>query len=346
MRTNDRSFYIAAMSETPEGGIYQYRLNAQGKPEQLSFAPLAGANYMAFSADGKTLYSTGNCQQKGSAAAFRIRPDGSLEFLNAIPSEGVSTCYIIPSPGGKYLYCANYMNSCISEFSLNPDGSLRARERVIAYQGHGPHPRQTVPHPHFTNITPDGRFLAVIDLGLDAITLYGLDGDGRIELEKPSVFRVTPGGSGPRHLVFNRKGDIAYLCNEVGNTAAVLDYRDGEFRQRQLLSTLPEGCTAETKAAAIRLSPDERFLYVSNRGFDSVAVFRVDPQDGALTLQEIVPSEGVSPRDIAFLPDGRHFACANEFSDLVAFFDFDPASGKLTPNGHRITLPRPLAICW
>lgn len=345
MSNMDRGFYIAAMSETPQGGIYRYRLDETGKPEELAFAPLAGANYMAFSADRKTLYSTGNCQKKGSAAAFRIRPDGSLEFLNAVPSEGVSTCYIIPSPGGKFLYCANYMNSCITEFSLNGDGSLKARERVIAYQGHGPHPRQTVPHPHFTNITPDGRFLAVIDLGLDAVTLYELDGGGRIMVESPRILRVEPGGSGPRHLVFNRRGDIAYLCNEVGNTAAVLDYRDGEFRQRQLLSTLPEGCAAETKAAAIRLSPDERFLYVSNRGFDSVAVFRVGA-DGALTLQEIVPSEGVSPRDIAFLPDGRHFACANEFSDLVAFFDFDPASGKITPNGHSVTLPRPLAIYW
>ena len=347
MNHNDQSFYIAAMSETPEGGIYQYRLNAQGKPEQLSFAPLAGANYMAFSADRRTLYSTANTRQDGgAAAALRVREDGSLTLLNQIPGDGVSCCYIIPSPGGKYLYCANYMNSRVTEFSLNPDGSLKARERVIAYQGHGPHPRQTVPHPHFVNFTPDGRFLAVIDLGLDAVTLYELDGDGRIQTESARVFKVEPGGSGPRHWVFNRQGNIAYLCNEVGNTTAVLDYAEGCLRQKQILSTLPPGCTAETKAAAIRLSPDERFLYVSNRGFDSVAVYRVDPADGTLTLLEIVPSEGSSPRDIAFLPDGRHFACANEFSDRVAFFDFDPESGRITPNGCSVTLPRPLAIYW
>ena len=347
MKQNDRGFYIAAMSETPQGGIYRWKLDETGHPVQLGFTPLAGANYMAFSPDGQTLYSTGNRQQQGSAAAFRIHDDWSLEFLNQLPSEGVSTCYIIPSPDGKFLYCANYMNSRLTEFSLNPDGSLKKRERVITYQGHGPHPRQTVPHPHFANFTPDGRFLAVIDLGLDAVTLYEFDPErGLVNVEAPYVFHVTPGGSGPRHLVFNRRGDLAYLCNEVGNTTAVLRYRDGRFEQLQLVTTLPEGCGAQTKAAAIRLSPDERFLYVSNRGYDSVAIYRVAPDTGLLSLREIIPSEGVSPRDIAFLPGGEFFAAANEFSDLVALFRFDPTTGSLRKTGETITLPRPLAIYW
>ena len=343
----DQLFYLCGM--TPDdcsGGIYGYTLDGGNAPQLQFKQPFCGCNYLAYSVDRKVLYATCIIDGEGGAAAFKINSDGSLEYLNKLPSCGKSTCYIIAAPGGKYLYTANYFSANISEFALNSDGSLKELVRTIAFEGRGPHERQEMPHPHFVNFTPDGKKLIVIDLGLDAVKLFDFDPEkGLTAPENPYIFKVTPGGSGPRHLVFNQKGDTAYLLNEVGNTVCVLGFDGNEFVLRQQVGSLPEDFHDFSKASAIRLSPDERFLLASNRGYDSTAVYRVDEQ-GLLELQEIVPSEGKSPRDINFLPDGRHLIMANEFSDNNALFEYDPVSGKLTFCNINIVMPRPLAIYW
>ena len=344
---NDGLFYICAM--TPEdcrGGILGYKLDGNAVCAEQFHMPFCGCNYLAYSTNGQVLYSTCIIDGAGGAAAFKIKADGSLEYMNKLPSEGKSTCYIIAAPGGRYLYTANYFSANISEFSLNEDGSLKALERTIKFAGRGPHERQEMAHPHFVNFTPDGQNLIVIDLGLDAVKQFAFDPDkGLIDPDNPRCFTVTPPGSGPRHLIFNKQHNMAYLLNEVGNTVSVLRFEQQDFSLVQQLSTLPEGFAEFSKAAAIRLSPDGRFLLASNRGLDSIAVYRVQ-EDNLLELQSIVPSGGVSPRDINFLPDGIHVAAANEFSDNVVFFDFDPVSGTLTPNLQELKLPRPLAVYW
>ncbi|MPM70519.1 6-phosphogluconolactonase [bioreactor metagenome] len=178
------------------------------------------------------------------------------------------------------------------------------------------------------------------------MTLYPFTAAGNIDLDKAYGFKVEPAGSGPRHLVFNSRGDRAYLVNELGNTVIVLGYAAGRLEFMQLLPTLPADCRKDSKASAIRLSPDGRFLYASNRGYDSVAIYAVNPGDGTLEFRELVESGGSSPRDINFLPGGKTFAAANEFSGRVAFFDFDAATGKLTPSGRIAVMSRPLAIFW
>jgi 6-phosphogluconolactonase len=233
---------------------------------------------------------------------------------------------------------------------VNPDidlwiGALERLNKEIHFTGCGTHPRQEKPHPHFTGFTPDGKYLIVVDLGLDAVKLFAFDPEkGLTDVEKPYFFKVEIAGSGPRHLAFNRAGNIAYLVNEIGNTVCVLDYKAGKFSCRQIISTLPADFSGETKAAAIRLSPDERWLFATNRGYDSIAVYRVLP-DGELALQDIVPSEGESPRDINFLPDGLQLAAANEFTNNTAFFKFDPESGKLAYYASE-SMPNPLAVYW
>ena len=334
---------------TPEdcsGGIYGYELDENNVPQQKFHQPFCGCNYLAYSCDRKVLYSTCIIDGAGGAAAFRICPDGALEYLNKLPSAGKSTCYIIAAPGGKYLYTANYFSSNISEFSLQEDGSLKALERTVKFSGRGVHERQEMAHPHYVNFTPDGRFLIVIDLGLDAVKLFEFDPEkGLVDPENPRCFKVTPAGSGPRHLVFNSVGNMAYLLNEVGNTVSVLKFEHDQFQLCQQLSTLPADFTGYSKAAAIRLAPDGRFLLASNRGLDSTAVFKV-LDNGLLEFMELVASEGVSPRDINFLPDHKHLVMANEFSDNNAFFDYDPATGKLSFNGNQVKMPRPLAVYW
>ena len=346
---NESIFYIGAMTpQDASGGIYGYTLDAYGMPQKQFQEPACGVKYMAYSTDKKILYATvivNPAEKTGGVAAYRIRKDKSLEFINELSSEGVSSCHLTAAPGGKYLYLVNYFSSTLCEFTLQEDGALGVLRKVTQFSGCGPHPRQDRPHPHFAGFTPDGKFLAVVDLGLDAVKLFAFDAEkGLTDAENPYMFKVEPAGSGPRHLVFDRDGNTAYLVNEVGNTVCVLDYAQGKFNCRQIISTLPEDFCGDTKAAAIRLSPDERFLLASNRGYDSIAVYKVLP-DGLLELSEIVPSEGVSPRDINFLPDGSHLAAANEYTNNTAFFRFDPESGKLTYYASE-SMPNPLAVYW
>ena len=343
----DSTFYIVACAaESEGGGIFRYRLNADGAPELLGSNPMDNANWVEFSPDRKYLYSTCKVGESSGVAAFKINPDRSLTELNRVSAEGQAGCYVIADPSGKFLFCANYLSGSVSVFSLNDDGSVKARLRNIQHTGKGPNqPRQNGPHTHFTNITPDGKYLIVIDLGIDAVRLYPFDPVKGIDEDKAYTFHVEPAGSGPRHLIFDRSGRIAYLLDELGNTVHALSYQDGRFSMIGCVSTLPADFQGVTKAAAIRLSQDEKYLFASNRGYDSVAVFALDGK-GGMKMTDLVLTGGSSPRDINFLPGFKKFAAANEFSDTVFFFDYDPASGKLTADGHVLTHKRPLAIYW
>ena len=369
-------FYIVACAAAIEGGgIFRYQLNEKGAPELLGSNPIDNANWVSFSPDRKYLYSTCTVGDSSGVAAYKVNADLSLTELNRMSAEGKAGCYVITDPSGKFLFCANYLSGSVSVFSLNADGSIRARLRNIQHTGKGPkQPRQDGPHTHFTNITPDGKYLIVIDLGIDAVKLYPFDPVKGIDEDNVSTFHVEPAGSGPRHLIFDRSGKIAYLLDELGNTIHSLSYQDGTFQTLQIASTLPkdfEGVTKasavrlsederflfasnrgydsiavfEPKASAVRLSEDERFLFASNRGYDSIAVFELDGK-GGMKMHDLLLCGGSSPRDINFLPGLKKFASANEFSDTVFFFDYDAATGKLTPDGHVLTHKRPLAIAW
>ena len=340
-------FYIVACAAAIEGGgIFRYQLNEKGAPELLGSNPIDNANWVSFSPDRKYLYSTCTVGDSSGVAAYKVNADLSLTELNRMSAEGKAGCYVITDPSGKFLFCANYLSGSVSVFSLNADGSIRARLRNIQHTGKGPkQPRQDGPHTHFTNITPDGKYLIVIDLGIDAVKLYPFDPVKGIDEDNVSTFHVEPAGSGPRHLIFDRSGKIAYLLDELGNTIHSLSYQDGTFQALQIASTLPKDFEGVTKASAVRLSEDERFLFASNRGYDSIAVFELDGK-GGMKMHDLLLCGGSSPRDINFLPGLKKFASANEFSDTVFFFDYDAATGKLTPDGHVLTHKRPLAIAW
>ena len=291
------------------------------------------------------MYATcGNGEETPGCAAFRINDDGSLAFLNQLSSEGKAPCYTVVSADGKFLYCANYLSGSVTEFRLADDGSIAERAQVITHTGKGPNqPRQDGPHTHFAEFTPDGKFLIVIDLGIDAVKLYPWSETG-IDAAGVRTFSV-PAGCGPRHLVFNNAGTIAYLVTELGNTVLTLSYDgNGNFALLNEVSTLPEQYSGATKAAAIRLSPDERYLYVSNRGYDSIACYALDPETKFPVWKGLAASGGDGPRDINYLPGYQKFAAANEFSDVVVFYDVKAENGMLYPDGNMVRIPGPLAI--
>ncbi|MDR0933302.1 MAG: lactonase family protein [Victivallales bacterium] len=336
-------FYIAAMSDTPEGGIYRYEMRENAAPKQVGFTPMANVNYLAFSPDRKFLYSTCTVDGQDGVAAFAIGEDGELTFIGSMASGGKSACYVVTDPSGQFLYCANYRTGNLTEFRLE-EGKIAMATQTVYHKGKGPHEvRQEGPHTHFSDLTPDGKFMVVIDLGIDSVFTYPIDPETGIDAKNPNVLKVSP-GDGPRHLIFDDTGKIAYLANELGNSVISLAYNDGVFTVIEKVSTLPRYWEGATKVAAIRLSEDDRFLFVSNRGFDSIAVYELDGK-GGMKLFDMVLSGGSSPRDINFLPGGKWFGAANEFSDKVVFFDYD-GKGKLTPNGFELKLPRPLNIHW
>ncbi|MBR2873839.1 MAG: lactonase family protein [Lentisphaeria bacterium] len=338
------TFYLTAWSkDSPQGGIYTYDI-IEGRLEEAGFLPLLTAGYLCFSSDGRHLYATGSRNGEEGVAACAVNSDGTLTYLNFMPSQDKSFCHNCAAPGGKFLYAANYSSGNVAEFTLASDGRIAGRNKVIAHTGSGPvATRQESAHPHFVGITPDNAFLSVADLGIDKIVCYPFDPETGIDDRHP-VESPMPSGCGPRHIHF-AKDDIAYLLTELGNTVLSMKYSKGHFSVLEEISLLPEKCVCDSKASALRMSADGRFLVATNRGFDSLVVIEVDGKGGMKKIQTTL-SGGRSPRDVNFLPDGRSFAAANEFSDDIYFFDFDPETGQLIPNGLKLAHLRPLCIAW
>ncbi len=330
-------FYVCARSRDERGGILAFD---SGSLEQLAFLPLRHASYLAFSPDRKRLYAACEDDEAGAVATFALDETGLPHFEAILSAPGFSGCHLIAEKSGKFLYAANYGAGNFAEFRLQ-NGVPLGVTRMIQHHGHGPNAeRQEKAHVHFVQLTPDGRYLCVIDLGIDEIVCYALDSDG-VRTDDAIRFKVTPAGSGPRHLVFSRAGDRAYLLNELENTVMTLGYRDGRFTQLGVASSLPPEFSIWSKAAAIRLSPDERFVLASNRGYDTIAVF--ERLGDELKLRRLAPSGGKSPRDFNFIND-RLIAVANESTDNLVFFGYDPRTGALIPRDGDKRMVNPLCV--
>lgn len=338
---DDGIFYIVCCSQEPDGGIVMLRRSSGGRSEACGFTELAGANYLIPSADGRHLYASGSdAELRGYVASLRVRSDGSLTVVSRAATGGNGCCHLCLSPDGQRLYAANYRSGSVSGFVVTPDGAVGERCGFDQHEGHGVDPdRQEGPHAHFCGFSQDGKFLLVNDLGLDKIFAYPYDPARGIDVAAARVTTVAPAGEGPRHLVFEPEG-TCLLITEMGNGIQRFAYADGNFTKLAEVSTLPAGTAEKSKAAALRISPDGRFVLASNRGFDSIAVF----ERRTLEMVSCVPSGGKSPRDFAFLSDGRTVAAANEFAPNVTFFDFDAARGTLTATGEVLVFARPLCV--
>lgn len=337
-------FYVAACATTSHGGIYRFELENDGTVRLAAFSPIAGCNYLAFSPDRKYLYSTCLIGEAGGVAAFKINTDLSLAKLNIMPSDGLSTCHLTTDASGRFLYCANYRTGTFTEFELNSDGSIKRKTKLIAHHGCGPNKeRQECAHVHFTGLTPDKKHLCVVDLGIDAVKVYPLDSEEGVNEDSPAVCDIRPEGEGPRHLVFNQKGDTAYLLNELASSVSKLGYSHGNLTQMKTWSALPDGFKGNTKASAIRLSFDGHWLLASNRGCDSIAVFRVLP-NGDLIHAGFYPVWGESPRDFDFIGDGSLLAITNENTDNMVICGFDANTGAVSKAKQFFSLPRPLCV--
>lgn len=336
----DLILFVAAASA--DGGIHTLACDREtGALRALAFTPLPGAGYLVLSPDRTRLYAavseSATFRGDGEVAAFAVTPDGALTFLNSLPSGGLSCCHL--TLAGKYLYCANYRGGTVGEFRLAEDGRLERRTQLLRHEGRGVHPtRQTEAHPHFVAVTPDARFLAAVDLGCDGLFFYPLDPETGVAPTPAGFSRALP-GEGPRHLVFNPAGTLAYVANELGNTVAVCAYANGALALRQTVATLPPDFAQPSTVAAIRMSPDGKHLFCSNRGHDSIAVFDVRA-DGTLVSAGHTPAGGSGPRDFVAFGDKGFIAVANEKSNTVVVLNRVSAGNGAT---HEVSATLPIA---
>lgn len=299
-------------------------------------ASISDPSYLTWHPDGRHLYSVSELTD-GAVAAFEISEDGTLTALGEQPTGGADPCHLTVDPSGRYLITANYTGGSIAVHPIAPDGVLRPRCDLVRHLGGGPVAgRQDGPHVHMVRFTPDGRHLLAVDLGHDAVHAYRLSGrDGNLTPVK--VSRLPP-GTGPRHLAFAATG-LVYLVGELSATVTTLRL-NAESGELTRLSEAPlTGSDTPDLGAAVLLSHDERFVYVSSRGPDTVTVFAVDG-DELRTVAEI-PAGGAEPRDIAIVDD--HLYTTGQSSNTVSTFRLDPDTGIPELTG-TIDVPTPVRV--
>jgi 6-phosphogluconolactonase len=256
-------------------------------------------------------------------------------------------------PSGRYVLVANYSGGTIAVLPVGPNGQLEAASCVIHHQGSSIRPEQEGPHPHMIRPSVDGRFVLVTDLGIDQVLVYRLDtSTGQLVPNEPGTAVVSEHpGAGPRHFAFAPSGSTMYVINELDSTVTVYDYRPegGELHARQVVSTLPDGVDGPAignSCAHIVVSPDNRFVYGSNRGHDSIVIWEVEGANGELRPVGHEPTRGKTPRNFSLDPTGSWLLVANQESDTIVPFRRDASSGRLTATGPVTQTPSPVAILF
>jgi 6-phosphogluconolactonase len=343
--------YVGTYTNAAAKGIYALKWEAASKKfVSLGLqAEVANPSFVAVSPSHKFLYAiTERAARRdgtGSVSSYAIDPaSGALKLINRVPAHGNTSAHLVVDASAKWLLVANYGSGSVASFALNADGSIGEMADFKQHAGSSVNPhRQMGPHPHEVVMSPDNRFLLVPDLGLDQVFVYGLDSaTGKLTLASTTDTRP---GFGPRHLLFGKGGKFIYVLGEMGSAVTVMSYSKGSgmLVPIQIIDTVPEHLTVENNSAELALSPDGRFLYASNRGHDSVTVFKIGG-NGQLTLVQNIPSQGHIPRGMAIDSDGMHLLTGNQESNNIVIFDRDAKTGKLTPTGQVMT-DIPAAVC-
>lgn len=334
-----RHLYIGTYSQHESQGIYICRFDpSTGAIEIAGAEGDSNPSFLILDPTGRRLYAV-NELVDGAVAAYAVDGEtGALTLIGRVDSKGAHPCHL--SIAGDALLVANYSGGSVAALPIRPDGSLGPATGFAQHEGAGPTERQTSPHPH-SALYLDG-FVYVPDLGLDRVVIYRL---AQGELIPASYAQLAP-GSGPRHLAASADGRRLYLANELDSTVTVLQ-RDGEsgaLDAVQSLSTLPPGYEGINYPADLHLHPSGRFLYLSNREHDSIALFLVDGSSGRLTAAGHFPSGGRWPRSFGIDPTGQYLVAAHQKSDSVVSHRIDPATGALAPTGHSVQIPVPVCV--
>ncbi len=331
-------------------GIEVFQVNATGAWSHVQrVAGLDNPSFLAFDREQRFLYAVHG--DLSDISAFSIDPaTGMLTLLNRQSTEGRNPVHLLIDASGRYILVANYATGSVAVLPRNADGSLGAVHQVVADSG-TPGPNkvdQTASHPHEIAYSPDGRFLIVPDKGLDRIFSYTFDADrGELAPGEAPFVQVRP-GAGPRHTAFHPSAPFAYVAHELDASVGAYRYDAvrGALTPFQIIPSIPDTFTGANTAAEIAITGDGRFVFVSNRGHDSVGSFAVDQHSGRLSPVGWVSSQGQGPRFFAIDPSGTRLYAANENSDTIVAFQVDAQTGALTPTGQVISTGSPACIVF
>ncbi len=347
--------YFGTYGQAPNEGIFVAELDlASGVVSRPHLAAQAvNASFLALDPSRKFLYavaevSTLGGKRTGGVIAFAVDgPTGRLTRLNEQPSQGAGPCYLVVDKTGKNVLVANYDGGTAAVLPIDQRGRLKPASCVVAHHGKGVNPeRQEGPHAHSINLDAGNRFAFVADLGLDKVLVYRFDSSaGTLTPNDPPSVTVAP-GAGPRHFAFHPSGRFAYVINELGSTITAFwyDADNGILSRTQTISTLPPGFKGTNTAAEVVVHPSGKFVYGSNRGDDSIAIFSVDAATGRLAPVGHEPTQGKTPRNFAVDPTGNYLLAANQDSDTVVVFRIDPATGRLKATGQTLKIHKPVCI--
>lgn len=345
------SVYVGTYQPAGRDGLFHLRFDPRAGrlSVQSAVSSVTNPSFLALHPSGRYLYAVAEAPggAEGEVWAFSLdERTGDLAPLNRRRAHGRSTCHVSVDATGRWVVVANYGSPTVVMYPVEAGGGLGEAVVVLRHQGASVHPRQTEPHPHSANIDPTNRFVYCPDLGLDKVMIYRLDAAaGTLVAGDPDCAPTAP-GAGPRHLDFHPALPYAYVVNEIDCTVAAYarDQATGALRELQVVPALPAGFRGENTCADIHVHPSGRFLYASNRGHDSIAIYRIDAASGRLQPVGHAPTQGRTPRNFALDPSGSFLFAENQDSDSIVTFRVDPETGALQPTGERIHLPTPVCM--
>lgn len=308
---------------------------------------LVNPSFLALSKDGEFLYTVHG--DISDISAFKVdKASGKLSFINRKSTHGKNPVHLAIDPTGKYMVVTNHLGSSLAVLPIAADGSLQEMTQLVTLEGPiGPHRvEQKLSKPHFNPFDPSGKFVVVPDKGLDRTFSFRF-ADGKLT-PAASPFVIARETSGPRHLVFHARLPMAYVVNELDSTVTAYAYNaaDGSLVAKQILTTLPETFTGNSRASEIEIDKTGCFLYASNRGYDSIASFMIDQQTGLLRVGPVVTTQGKTPRFFTITPDNRFLYALNEDSDTIVAFTLDQGSGALKPTGFSVASGSPVCMVF
>jgi 6-phosphogluconolactonase len=354
-KAKDMFVYVGTYTGKGSKGIYVYRLNPDGK---LVFtqqtAETQSPSFLALAPSGHTLYAGNevwNPDEKPGAgvSAFAVDASGGLKFLNRQSTGTGIPAYVAVAPDGKTLAVANYGGGSVASFPLDKEGKLGEQASFDQHVGSSINEgRQKEPHAHSIIFDASGRFAFAADLGVDRIYVYRVDSATGKLAPNDIPFAPVHAGAGPRHIALHASQKFAFVINELDATISTLshDARTGALKELEHVSTLPADFTGSKSGADIHISPNGKFLYASNRGHDSIAIFSIDQSNGHLTSLGHQSTLGKTPRNFGIDPSGHYLLAANQDSNNIVVFRVDEKTGMLSPTGQTVEVPSPVSILF
>lgn len=349
--------YVGTYTDKGSKGIYAYRFDpVSGVSDAIGLvAETPNPSFLAVDPNHKFLYAVNeidnfNGSHSGAISVFAIdRMSGRLTFVQQVSSLGADPAHVSLDKSGKYLLVANYTSGNIAVFPIEKDGRLGPRSALVQHAGSSVNKdRQAGPHAHEIQSSNDNQFVLAADLGLDELLVYRFNPKtGSLAPNDPAFTKISA-GSGPRHFAIAPSGKFVYLVNEMASTVNVLSYTasSGKLQEHQTISTLPADFKRENTTAEIAVDANGKFLYASNRGDDSIAVFAIDPSSGKLSFVERVPTGGKTPRHFTLDPTGKWLFAANQDSNSITTFSVDIKNGHLTAASHLLQVATPVCVVF